>query len=78
MFIKHWDTQSQGLNSLMEYSNIEIQGRNDEKKYSISVEPKNGHGHSLKFDIIKATGELTAPVSFHMIPSPPIRLERNW
>ena len=41
-------------------------------KITIFIQPRNAHGYLFQFNIIKATGELTAPVSFYMIPSPPI------
>ena len=67
---------SEGLASLMQHSDIEIKNSADDKEFQIEISPKNGYGHTTIFSLIKATGEITAPLTMHMIPEPePLDIE---
>lgn len=59
-----------GLADLIEYNEVQISDSPDTNEYSVSVSPRNGYGHTLIFSINKTTGELSQPLSMHMLPMP--------
>jgi hypothetical protein len=63
-----------GLDTLIENSEITIQ--NNEKEYFINISPINGYGHTTIFSIIKESGEITAPLTMHMIPQDPLDFDQ--
>ncbi len=61
---------TEGLRSLIEYFEVNIDGFEDPDNYWMSVIPKDGHGHFLHFDINKKNGEIGSPIAGHSIPAP--------
>lgn len=61
-----------GLAELIQYFDVQIKDNKKENSWSVSVDPRDGHGHFLHFDIDKTNGVIDGVLAGHYDPAPPL------
>ena len=61
---------TEGLSDLIQHFDVSLQDCHENNTWCMHVDPKDGHGHFLRFDIDKTNGTIHGVLAGHYAPEP--------